>query len=320
MGISAIDPATEDVWRRAQERRYDAVVTIDVDLITPFEPTAPWQNQQQSRKWAAVRGCHGHKLQMLCLETLTRARAQSTVTDDRTTTFRSHECGGHGDGERRLVPKMRDTTAGNEPFEPKRGRPTAPQSAAIERAIRDAATQAFLSAGYERTSMEAVAGQAGVPKSTLYKRYPDKRALLRAVLSDRVSAWSAIEPARAGGENLELRLKHLAAEVLNRATNAEVQAFWGLASAAWNGPNEVSERHEAIGYGQMITELEREIRELGPLSGIKAQNPRQVATALMAMLGGWIEFVAPTAADPETEARNFAQNCVELLLRGSAAW
>lgn len=216
--------------------------------------------------------------------------------------------------------KVADTAAGAEPFEPKRGRPTALQSAAIERAIRNAATQAFLSVGYERTSMESVAGQAGVPKSTLYKRYPDKRALLRAVLSDRVSAWSEIARTRGPGDKLEAQLKHLAAEVLYRATNPEVQAFWALASTAWSGPNEVIERHEAIGYARVMSEMEREIRELGPLSGIEAQNPRQVATALMAMLGGWIEFIAPTAADPEKEARDFADSSIDILIRGSAAW
>src|SRR5690349_22072217 len=87
------------------------------------------------------------------------------------------------DKEAAAVPKLEKAIAVSEPFKAKRGRPTAHQSAAIERVIHEAAAKAFLSIGYERTSMEAVAAEAGVPKSTLYKRFPDKRTLLRAVLS-----------------------------------------------------------------------------------------------------------------------------------------
>lgn len=218
------------------------------------------------------------------------------------------------------MPDLKQPIAVDAPFEPKRGRPSASQSAAIERVIRDAAAQSFLSAGYERTSMEAVAAQAGVPKTTLYKRYPDKRSLLRAVLRDRISAWGEVDRPFTSGESLELRLKSIAAKILHRATTPEVQAFWALASAAWSSSEEIGGRHEAIGYEKIMTQLERDIRELGPESGIEVRDPRRVATALMAMLGGWIEFVAPTSKAPETDAREFAESCVDLLMHGSAAW
>lgn len=218
------------------------------------------------------------------------------------------------------MPDLKQSIAVDAPFEPKRGRPSATQSAAIERVIRDAAAQSFLSAGYERTSMEAVAAQAGVPKTTLYKRYPDKRSLLRAVLSDRISAWGEVDHPLTSGESLEQHLKRIAAKILHRATTPEVQAFWALASAAWSSSEEIGGRHEAIGYEKIMTQLERDIRELGPASGIEARDPKKVATALMAMLGGWIEFVAPTSKAPEIDAQEFAESCVDLLMRGSAAW
>lgn len=205
-------------------------------------------------------------------------------------------------------------------FAPKRGRPTASQSAAIERSIREAAAQTFLSVGYEGTSMETVAALAGVPKSTLYRRYTDKRALLRAVLHERVSAWRKIKRAAEPGDELEVRIKQLASEILERVTTPEVQAYWGLASAAWHAPDEAAERYEAIGFTHMMAELEREILELGPSSGIEVRNSRQVVTVIMAMLGGWIEFVAATSTDPVVDARTFAHSAVEILMHGSAAW
>jgi AcrR family transcriptional regulator len=220
----------------------------------------------------------------------------------------------------KTVAELEEVCEGNEPFEPKRGRPSASQSAAIERSIREAATQAFLSSGYERTSMEAVAAQAGIPKSTLYKRFPDKRALLRAVLSDRVAAWCDMERKQGPNDDLELRLKLLATDILHHATTPEVQAFWSLVSTAWSDPADARERQDAIGYTKMMDGLEQEIREFGPASGITARDPRQVATTLMAMLGGWIEYVAPTVAVQDEEAERFAHASVDILMRGVAAW
>jgi AcrR family transcriptional regulator len=218
------------------------------------------------------------------------------------------------------VPKLKNAIAVREPFEPKRGRPTAHQSAAIERVIHEAAATAFLSMGYERTSMEAVAADAGVPKSTLYKRFPDKRSLLRAVLSDRVSAWGELERVHDPDDDLERRLKHLAAAILRHAATPEVRAFCTLVSAAWSGPGEARERQEVIGYAKMMARIAQEIREFGPSSGIFARDSQQVAIALMAMLGGWIEYIAPTSENPDEAAEHFAHASVEILMRGVVAW
>lgn len=213
-----------------------------------------------------------------------------------------------------------DIIAGDAAFTPRRGRPTATQALAIDRAINGAAMRAFLCDGYEGTAMEAVALAAGVPKSTLYKRYPDKRALLRAVLSERVSAWCLAEQAHDPGNDLETRLKRISADILHRAIMPEVQAFWRLASTAWSDPDEAAQRQDAIGYTKMVNALEQEIREFGPSSGIAARDPHQVAVALMAMLGGWIEYVGPTGSRTGEEAERFAHAAVAMLMGGTLAW
>lgn len=48
-----------------------------------------------------------------------------------------------------------------------------------------AATQLFLDKGYELTSMEAVAKQAGVSKLTIYSHFADKEELFRAIVQTR---------------------------------------------------------------------------------------------------------------------------------------
>ena len=51
-------------------------------------------------------------------------------------------------------------------------------------AIAQAALRLFLRDGYERTSVDAIAAEAGVSKRTIYNRYGDKENLFLSVLRD----------------------------------------------------------------------------------------------------------------------------------------
>jgi len=67
---------------------------------------------------------------------------------------------------------------------PTRGRP---RSVAADEAILDATLDLFADRGFEGVSIEAVAEQAGVAKSTVYRRYPTKIDLVMA-------AWRHCSP------------------------------------------------------------------------------------------------------------------------------
>jgi TetR/AcrR family transcriptional regulator, mexJK operon transcriptional repressor len=55
-------------------------------------------------------------------------------------------------------------------------------------AIARAALRLFLRDGYERTSVDAIAAEAGVSKRTIYNRYGDKENLFLSVLRDTYAA------------------------------------------------------------------------------------------------------------------------------------
>ena len=81
-------------------------------------------------------------------------------------------------------------------FQPKKGRPTADQVLAIERAILNAAMERFLADGYNGASMDAIAIAVGVSKGTLYSRSRtisassrDSMAVPRATHNGGRSAW-----------------------------------------------------------------------------------------------------------------------------------
>src|SRR5690349_13791922 len=73
---------------------------------------------------------------------------------------------------------------------PARGRPRDPS---CDTAIADAALELVAELGYDRTSVEAIAGRAGVSKPTIYRRWPGKRELiveaLRARKSGKDASW-----------------------------------------------------------------------------------------------------------------------------------
>jgi TetR/AcrR family transcriptional repressor of mexJK operon len=71
------------------------------------------------------------------------------------------------------------------------GRAVREGSAHKRAAILAAARKLFLSDGFERTSMDAIAATAGVSKRTVYDYYGDKRALLLAVVEQAVGALAA---------------------------------------------------------------------------------------------------------------------------------
>lgn len=207
-------------------------------------------------------------------------------------------------------------------FISKPGRPTASRAAAISETIVQAATTLFLAAGYDGVSMEAVAARAGVPKSTLYKRYADKKALLRAVLEVRRARWS--QEASASNwkltDDLRQRLAHYAKVVLTSAGSSEVRAFAALTVAAWSQPEDAPSRLELIGLTGVIELLEHDIREFGPKQGIHAENARRVAMILMAALAGWLEIRGAVTPSDDQDAAEFAESVATLLVRGSAAW
>lgn len=77
----------------------------------------------------------------------------------------------------------------------KRGRRPQARAIATRRKLLDAAEALFSRRGYEPTSTADVAERAGVGVGTLYHHFPDKRALLLALIDD----WGDRELARVRG-------------------------------------------------------------------------------------------------------------------------
>lgn len=157
-------------------------------------------------------------------------------------------------------------------------------------AIRDAAEALFLRDGYARTTMKAIAAQAGVSEKTMYLTYASKAKLLRHVIEVAVrgdeapatlaerSDWRAI--VRAPPEEV---FAHFAA--LNAALMARTAPIIALAEAAAETEAELAEdRDRAHATARAdLRALASELKQRGVLAtDISEQDAADTMYALAA--------------------------------------
>ena len=130
-------------------------------------------------------------------------------------------------------------------------------SARLPRAERraqliEAAAAAFLERGFDGTSMDEVAQEAGVTRLIVYRVFETKHDLYRAVLGTVIAAL-----ARAfDGVDVEAVRLRGAAKVLLPVARAYPDAFRLLWRHAWHEPDFVD---QAVGFRSYVTRYAREI-------------------------------------------------------------
>jgi len=223
--------------------------------------------------------------------------------------------------KRSTAAKTTRSPKGGIAFKPKRGRPTAAQVEAINRAIPAAAAEYFLAVGFEAVSMEAVAARAGVSKGTLYARYPTKAALLHAVIEERVAAWS-LEAGRHDHllpTDLEARLRYHAKTIIRAFANDEVRALETLVSGPGVSPDLARDFHE-IGQRFTIRMLADEIASGTRNDAVPARDPGRIAQMLVAMLYGLFHLEENSGVVSEKTALEFADRSVDVLFAAREIW
>jgi len=105
------------------------------------------------------------------------------------------------------------------------GRSSRAVSEQISSRIVEAATRLFLGHGYEKTSMDAVAAEAGMSKRTVYSRFPGKAELFEAVINGVLEKhMRALERNHAVRETLQDSLRAFAENLLEIALLPDVIA------------------------------------------------------------------------------------------------
>jgi len=106
-----------------------------------------------------------------------------------------------------------------------KGRPKLTETAAIDRAIRDAALHVLLEHG-EAATMNAVALSAGISRKSLYARYPNKEELFLAVIGELLQRANSLEYDTGG--SAEDKLRHYIEAAFNVISRPQSQALQRL--------------------------------------------------------------------------------------------
>jgi TetR/AcrR family transcriptional regulator, mexJK operon transcriptional repressor len=161
---------------------------------------------------------------------------------------------------------------------------TGTRSERKRRAILDAATQAFLSSGYSRTSMDEIARLAQVSKQTVYMHFGDKERLLFDIVMtivNRASHPVDDDIQRLGDStNLDADLRDHARRQLALILQPQPMQLRRLVIAEAVSFPELGRAFYELGPGRTIAELAKALQRLTERGLLYANDPARAASDL----------------------------------------
>lgn len=200
--------------------------------------------------------------------------------------------------------------------------PPPPRAQRNRSRILTAAQTVFLSAGYEQTSMDAVAAEAGMSKQTVYAHFGAKEALftamVRAMIDAAVAAQEAAAPDPGPGDDVAAWLMGHALQQLETAKSRPLMQLRRIAIAEAGRFPEVGAAVFDAGPARAIARLARIFAALHAARRLDAPEPARAAAAFNWLIMGGPTSEAmllgrPSVAEPG-EAEAHASECVRVFL------
>lgn len=185
------------------------------------------------------------------------------------------------------------------------GRP--PDPAKVE-AILDTGWAMLLARGYEATSIEAIAAEAGVSRVTVYRHFPDKGALFReAVLraTRRIEADQALcEGGVEQGAPLDERLRRFGVGLMTFLVSPTAVAFYGVLSGELRHHPDIARAFFELGPARTVRNLAAILEEASARGEIRlAVLPVRAAEMLVGIWQGYSNYrLALGIEDDEADA------------------
>jgi len=145
-----------------------------------------------------------------------------------------------------------------------------PRSARRHQAILQTALDLVLDVGFRAVSVEAIAAQAGVAKTTIYRRWPNKAAVVMDAFMERFGAGTQFPRAAKVTDSIRLQMRTMAQAFSSRdgavvkALLAEAQFDPELARAfydRWTLPRRqmaLAVLHDAVREGELRPDIDLE--------------------------------------------------------------
>ncbi|MBY6262503.1 TetR/AcrR family transcriptional regulator [Azospirillum sp. 412522] len=185
-----------------------------------------------------------------------------------------------------------------------------------------AAREVFLELGYAATSMDQVAQQARVSKTTLYTRFPSKEELYTAVISAECERRGLrFQPEMFDGMPLRDVLVQVGRRFVDLLwSDAAIRVHQGVVGEATRMPDAAKLYFQA-GPEQGIANFVALFTRLTERGLIATDDPAFVARQFLAAMqgGAYCQLVLGLCPEPtEEERRTFVDKAVDLFLRGAA--
>ena len=200
------------------------------------------------------------------------------------------------------------------------GRPTREQAQTRHGELLDAALDHFLDRGYETATIEAIAGQVGMTKRTVYGRYPDKAALFRAAVHRAIERYSISEERIAATDcgDLEQTLRNIARLRIDLVASPQGMKLQRIINTeSYRFPEIFSEVYE-IGALPTIRFLARLLKRETERGDLAIAEPALAANVFMSMVvSGPVRIIVAGVPLPSEEIDARIAFAVRLFLNGA---
>ncbi|MCG8910187.1 MULTISPECIES: TetR/AcrR family transcriptional regulator [unclassified Pseudomonas] len=197
--------------------------------------------------------------------------------------------------------------------------PGRPKDPAKRKAILEAAKELFVRYGYDGSSMEAIAAEAGVSKLTVYSHFTDKETLfveaVQAKCAENLPELFAEPPADAPLESLLLTLARGFNQLIN---SPEAIALSRLMVAQGAGNPHLSQLFFEAGPQRVLDQMERLLEQARQQGKLTMDSPRRAAEHFLMLVQGCVHFrllIGCEAPPTEAEAEAHVQEVVALFLK-----
>ena len=201
--------------------------------------------------------------------------------------------------------------------------PGRPKDMAKRHAILEAAKCLFLSKGFASTSMDAVAGLAGVSKLTVYSHFTDKETLFSsAIMSKCTEQLPLLFFELPAGKPIKDVLLNIARGFQVLINSEESLNLHRLMVALGSQDPKLSQIFLEAGPERVVHEMEGLLRKMDQSGALRIDNPHYAAEHFFCMLKGSPNFrllygYGGMLTDEETEAH--IQEVVEVFMRAYRA-
>lgn len=198
--------------------------------------------------------------------------------------------------------------------------PGRPKDLEKRAAILEAAKSLFLSRGFEGTSMDAVAGEAGVSKLTVYSHFGDKDTLFSAAVQSKCErqlpeAMFRMPPA---GTPIRKALLAIAQGFHELVHSPETIALHKMMVASSGQSTHLAELFFEAGPKRTLASFERFLREAIAAGELEIKEPMRAAGHFLVLLKGlnhMRQLVGCAGAMSEKERDAHIKSVVDMFLR-----